>query len=170
MTGSSSAVPVVFIGPMAAGKSRIGHQVAQDLGLEFIDTYAVIVEQHGPISDIFATSGEEHFRQLEADVIARALQSDAIVSIGGGGVLHPATRELLADAVVVYLSVDAESVKSRLGGGKRPLLKNGLDDWQRIYDERRSTYEELATIHIDTSNRDIDAIADEIAAWVRGKL
>ena len=166
----TASLPVVLIGPMAAGKSRIGSRVAEVLGVQFIDTDKVIVDEHGAISDIFATDGEERFRQLEAAAIAAALEADAIISIGGGGVLHPATRALLADAAVVYLSVDADAVKSRIGGGKRPLLKNGLDDWLRIYDERRPTYEELATIHIDTSNRDIDSIADEVAAWVRGKL
>ncbi|MFT2816190.1 shikimate kinase [Leifsonia sp. A12D58] len=166
-------LPVVLIGPMAAGKSKIGSRVAAVLDLPFIDTDMVIVDRHGAISDIFAAEGEEHFRELEAEAIAEALGAGAgagaIISIGGGGVLHPATRELLADAAVVYLSVDADSVKSRIGGGKRPLLKNGLADWLRIYEERRPTYEELATIHIDTSNRDIDSIADEVAAWVRGK-
>ena len=166
----SAVLPVVVIGPMAAGKSRIGSRVAETLGVPFIDTDKVIVDEHGAISDIFATEGEDRFRELEAEAIATALNTEAIISIGGGGVLHPATRELLADTAVVYLSVDADSVTSRIGGNKRPLLKNGLADWLRIYDERRPTYEALATITIDTSNRDIDSIADDVAAWVRGKL
>ena len=58
--------PIVLIGPMAVGKSALGHQLAQQLGAPFVDTDSVIVENHGSIADIFAGRGEHAFREIEA--------------------------------------------------------------------------------------------------------
>jgi len=159
--------PMVFIGPMAAGKSRIGKRVAAGLGVPFVDTDKRVVAEHGPIKNIFAEHGEDRFRELERAAIVQALGSAGVVSLGGGAVLDPATQADLGACTVVFLSASAEAVKSRITGSKRPLLKNGIDDWQRIFDERRPIYEALASIHIDTSNRPIDQIADEIVAWAK---
>lgn len=166
-----SRLPLVFIGPMAAGKSKIGKRVARALGLSFLDTDKIIVAAHGPIPDIFEREGEAYFRQVERDAVVEALQSGAVISLGGGAVLDEQTRSDLGQATVVFLTVRASAVEARLGGTRRPLLSagpaGGLGDWQRIYDERRPIYEELASIRFDTSNRPIDAIVDEVVTWVR---
>jgi shikimate kinase len=72
-------------------------------------------------------------------------------------VLSELTRERLKAATVVYLSTDGRHIKSRLTGGKRPLLKNGFDDWTRIYDERKPIYESVADITINTSGQSLAA-------------
>ncbi|MGY4856986.1 shikimate kinase [Cryobacterium sp. AP23] len=160
--------PLVFIGPMASGKSKIGRRVARSLRVPFVDTDKVIVAAHGPITQIFAQHGEEHFRVLERDTVAQALQRQrVIVSLGGGAVLDPATRALLRRSTVISLSTTAEAVRTRTKNAKRPLLANDPDAWQRIYDERRPLYEALASIHFDTSTRPVDAIAADIVKWVR---
>ena len=160
--------PLVFIGPMASGKSKIGRRVARTLRVPFIDTDKDIVAAHGPITEIFAQHGEDHFRALERAAVAAALQRDrVIVSLGGGAVLDPATRADLRRATVVSLSTTAEAVRNRTKNAKRPLLAAGPDAWQRIYDERRPLYEALASIHFDTSTRPVDAIAADIVKWVR---
>lgn len=159
--------PMVFIGPMAAGKTRIGKRVAAALGVPFVDTDKRVVAGHGPIKDIFAEHGEERFRELERAAVVEALGSAGVVSLGGGAVLDPATQTDLRTCTVVFLSATPEAVKSRITGSKRPLLHNGIADWQRIFDERRPIYEALARIHIDTSNRPIDGIVDEIVTWAK---
>ena len=166
-------LPLVFIGPMAAGKSKIGKRVARALGLSFMDTDKIIVAAHGPIPEIFEREGEAYFRQIEREAVVEALAGGSVVSLGGGAVLDTQTRSDLARASVVFLTVRASVVEARLGGTRRPLLSagpaGGLGDWQRIYDERRPIYEELASIRFDTSNRPIDGIVDEIVTWVREK-
>jgi shikimate kinase len=82
-------------------------------------------------------------------------------------VLDPATQADLLACTVVYLSATPEAVASRIAGSKRPLLQNGVHDWQRIFDERRPIYEALASNHIDTSNRPIEKIAAEIVTWAK---
>ena len=160
--------PLVFIGPMASGKSKIGRRVARTLRVPFIDTDKDIVAAHGPITEIFARHGEEHFRALERAAVAAALQRErAIVSLGGGAVLDPATRADLRAATVISLSTTADAVRNRTKNAKRPLLAAGPDAWQQIYDERRPLYEALASITFDTSTRPVDAIAADIVKWVR---
>lgn len=159
--------PLVFIGPMAAGKTEIGKRVARQLEVPFIDTDKRIVAAYGPISEIFEREGEEYFRVLEREVVSEALGEEAVVSLGGGAVLHLETREELAECSVVFLSATAEAVESRIDTGTRPLLKNGIQDWQRIYDQRLPIYEALASIRFDTSERPVDDLAADIVAWVR---
>lgn len=162
-----SLYPLVFIGPMAAGKSKIGRRVARGLGVPYLDTDKLIVERYGPISEIFSREGEDYFRVIERGVVADALREQGIVSLGGGAVLDPGTQSDLADHTVVYLSVTARAASKRIGGKKRPLLSGGIADWERIFTERRPIYESLASIHFDTSHRPISSIADEIVTWVR---
>jgi len=159
--------PLVFIGPMAAGKSKIGKRVARGLGVPFVDTDKVIAARYGPISEIFAREGEDYFRVIERTVVAEALLAPSVVSLGGGAVLDADTQSDLAEHTVIYLSVNAKAVAKRIGGAKRPLIAGGITDWQRIFDQRRPLYERLASIHFDTSHRPIGGIADEIVAWVR---
>ncbi|WP_370250091.1 shikimate kinase [Cryobacterium sp. HLT2-28] len=160
-------LPLVLIGPMASGKSKVGRRVAKALDLPFIDTDTRIVAAHGPIREIFETQGEERFRALERQAVADAVAEDAVVSLGGGAVLDPASQAALARCTVIYLSVSANAVRARIGGGKRPLLKDGLADWKRIYAERRPLYEALANVRFDTSHRPLDVIARDVVKWVR---
>jgi len=162
---SGGGPPVVLIGPMGAGKTRIGKRVARILGTGFLDTDRMVVAEHGAIVDIFDAHGEPHFRGLERAAVARALESDDVVALGGGAILDADTRDALASHRVVLVTVTPEAVASRLGDGRRPLVRNGLADWERIYAERRPYYEQLARLTVDTSHRPIDAIAQEVAAW-----
>jgi len=166
-TSPGPLFPLVFIGPMAAGKTKIGRRVAKELRIPFVDTDKRIVERYGPIAEIFDREGEDYFRVIEREIVAEALDEDAVVSLGGGAVLNTDTRAELALAGVVYLSVDATTAAQRIGGRKRPLVRNGIGDWQRIFDERRPVYEGLADIHFDTSKRSVGDIADDIVTWVR---
>ena len=148
---------VVLVGPMGVGKTTVGKKLAKALKVPFIDTDAVVVAEHGEISQIFETQGEPAFRALEEAAVAAAITEPSVVATGGGVVLSAVTRELLKAATVIYLSTDGRHIKSRLTGGKRPLLKNGFDDWTRIYDERKPIYESVADITINTSGQSLAA-------------
>jgi len=166
---SDDRPPIVFIGPMGAGKTRLGKRVARILNRGFTDTDKEIVARYGSIADIFETHGEPHFRTLERDAVAEALTSSNVVSLGGGAVLDTDTRAQLAGLPVVYLTVTAEAVADRLRDGKRPLVRDGIESWQRIFDARRSIYEGLAGHVVDTSGRKMDDVAEEVVAWLRSR-
>ena len=81
----SAQGPVVLVGLPGAGKSKVGRLLAERLGVDHIDTDALVVEREGrPIADIFATDGEAAFRVMETEAVADALTHDAVVSLGGG--------------------------------------------------------------------------------------
>lgn len=161
----SGRPPVVLIGPMGAGKTRVGRRVARILRTGFVDTDKVIVAAHGPIPAIFASQGEAHFRALERAAVVDALAGDDVVALGGGAVLDDRTRADLTDHRVVLVTVTPEAVAPRIANSRRPLLRDGLTDWERIYAERRHLYEQLARLTVDTSHRPLDAVAKEVAAW-----
>jgi shikimate kinase len=144
--------PVVLIGPMGVGKTTIGKKLAKRLELPFIDTDQLIIAEHGAIPEIFAKQGEVAFREIEAQVVLQALGQQAVIATGGGAVLNGDTQRNLKSAYVIYLATDGKHMKSRLSHTKRPLLANGMEDWVRIYAERKPLYESLADFEIDTSN------------------
>lgn len=163
----SEGAVVVLIGAPGAGKTRTGKRLARRLGVEFIDTDKRIVAAHGPISTIFEERGEPHFRTIERDIVAEALRENAVVTLGGGAILDPRTQAELADKLVVQLTVSAEAVEARIAGGKRPLLKDGIEAWSALVAARQPLYDSLSQLTVDTTNQPLDRVARRIADWVR---
>ena len=157
---------LVLVGPMGAGKTTVGRILAEQLGVRARDTDADVEAAEGrAVSDIFVESGEEAFRTIEAAAVAEALRThDGVVSLGGGAVLDPATRELLAPLPVVFLQVGlAEAVRRvGLGSGRPLLLGNVRARIKALLDERTPIYESVATFTVDTDGRTPDEVADEI--------
>jgi shikimate kinase len=157
---------VVLIGPPGSGKTKLGKRVAKHLGLAFVDTDKVVVAEHGPIAAIFEIHGEPHFRAIERRAVSEALGRDAVVSLGGGAILDPATQADLSEHRVALITVQAAAVSRRIAGSKRPLV-NSLESWVALVEARREIYERLADRTWDTSSRPLDGIAVEIAQWVK---
>ena len=157
---------LVFIGPSGAGKTRIGKRVARLLEVPFTDTDSLVVHEHGPIPEIFREHGEPHFRALERLAVERGLAGDGVLSLGGGAVLDIDTQADLLERRVVLLTISPEAVESRLGGD-RPLVKNGLKDWNALNAPRWEIYDRLADVTFDTSFRASEEIAEEVAGWAR---
>ena len=165
------AQPLVLIGPMASGKSRTGRRLARRLDLSFADTDTLFEKRFGEIRSYFDAYGEAAFRAAEREVVRDAIAAGGVIATGGGAILHPDTQRDLAACAVAYLSISAEAVAARIASDtKRPLLvSGGVEQWSAIYEQRRALYEQLGTIHIDTSHRPMEAIADELAAWYRSR-
>ncbi|MEY4451089.1 MAG: hypothetical protein RLZZ380_210 [Actinomycetota bacterium] len=155
---------IVLVGPMGVGKTTIGKKLAKRLGLPFIDTDAVISKQYGPIPEIFSQQGEAVFREYEEQCVIDSISEPAVVATGGGAVLSEHSRAAFTQTVVVYLTTDGKHMASRLSGGSRPLLKDGINDWRRIFESRRSLYEQVADLTIDTSRIALKSIVEEIVS------
>lgn len=153
---------IVLIGPMGVGKTTIGRKLARALNVDFVDTDALIIAEYGKIEDIFENSGEETFRAYELNALKRAVSNPGVVATGGGAVISPEAQKVLADSTVIYLATDGRHIGSRLRHGNRPLIQNGIEDWRRIYNERKSTYSALADIEVDTSTQPLAATIAEI--------
>ncbi len=157
---------IVLVGPMGVGKTTIGKKLARALGKTFVDTDSLVTAEHGEIAEIFSKQGEPAFRSLETQALRKALESDSVVATGGGVVLSAENQSLLRQHWVVYLSTDGKHMASRLSHGNRPLLKNGLDDWRRIYDERRPIYEQLANFEVATAGKSVAQCVLEIKEMI----
>jgi shikimate kinase len=157
---------IVLIGPMGAGKTTVGALLAERLDLTVRDTDQDVEAAEGrAISEIFVDSGEDAFRALERAAVAEALAThDGVLSVGGGAVLDPTTRERLAGHDVVFLRVGLSDAVTRVGlGSSRPLLLGNVRSRiKALLDERTPVYESVATLVVDTDGRSPDDVADEI--------
>jgi shikimate kinase len=148
---------IVLVGPMGVGKSTVGQLLAERLGTGYRDTDDDIVAAQGrTIAEIFVEEGEPAFRAIEKQAVHEALAGhDGVLALGGGAVLDPDTRALLAGQRVVYLSMDVEEAVKRTGlNAARPLLAiNPRKQWRELMEARRHLYEEVATAVVATDGR-----------------
>jgi shikimate kinase len=166
---------VVLIGMMGAGKSTIGRRMAARLRLPFTDADTEIEAAAGmSIPDIFETHGEPHFRDGEARVIARLLESGpAVIATGGGAFMREETRGRIRDkAVSIWLKANAEIIMKRVRRrSDRPLLQNADPEGtvNRLLGEREPVY---GTADLTILSRDVphDKIVDECIEALHAKL
>ncbi|WP_279325033.1 shikimate kinase AroK [Avibacterium gallinarum] len=160
---------IFLVGPMGAGKSTIGRQLAQMLGMDFIDTDAEIEQRAGAdISWIFDVEGEEGFRKREERIINELTQKQGIVlSTGGGAVMSKENRNhLSARGIVIYLETTVEKQFQRTQRDKkRPLLQDVEDPRQVLEDLskiRNPLYQEVADITLPTDDQSAKVMANQL--------
>ena len=161
-----------LVGPMGAGKSAIGKELARILERPFHDTDAVIQARTGAdIGFIFDREGEAGFRRRERDVLDELTAlDDAVVATGGGAVLDADNRRhLAARGTVVYLFTSVASQVARTRAGRnRPLLDT--DDPEArlaaLFAVRDPLYREVADFVVDTDGRRRAAVAEEIIGLI----
>ena len=145
---------VVLVGFMGAGKTTVGHIMAERLGQPFVDSDVLIEQRLGrDIRDIFRTEGEPYFRQLEHDTVAGLVRGpDAVIALGGGAVEDPRSRAVLRNARVVYLRVSYDEALARVKSDEfRPMLHR--PDLDEVYKRRLSAYEDISVLTVDTDGR-----------------
>ena len=158
---------VALTGFMGSGKTTVGKVLADFLGCPFMDLDDLVVKKAGKsIPDIFAQDGEPAFRQLEAQVLRKTVEkyaeSTAVLALGGGAVLAPASAALLHEKTVcIYLRATLDTLLTRLAGetAGRPLADASLAD--RLA-SREPIYEKTAHVIIDTDGLSPDEVADEM--------
>jgi shikimate kinase len=159
---------VFLVGPMGSGKTAVGRRLAVALSLPFVDTDAEIEARTGvDIPLIFEKEGEARFRERETEVIDELTRTGpCVLATGGGAILAPANRERLRErGIVVYLRTSVAMQASRVRSGRnRPLLA-GVDPATRLaqlMQTRAPLYESCAHLVVDTDNRRVRSVADEI--------
>jgi shikimate kinase len=161
---------VVLVGPPGAGKTTVGRRLATRLGVDFRDTDADVEAAAGaPVYDVFIDQGEEAFRALERAAVATAVvEHEGVLALGGGSIMDPGTRALLAPQRVVFLDVGVAQAARRVGFARdRPLLiGNPRGQWLRLMQERRPFYEEVATVTVSTDSGTPDDIVELVVARV----
>ena len=161
---------MAIVGYMGSGKSTVGRIVAEDLSWDFVDLDAVVAERAGlSIPEIFESSGEPHFRNLERLALLDALDgfSERVVACGGGVVINSRNRARLLEVPTVFLWEDADLLYRRTRGPGRPLRGASFEDFARRYAERLPYYLEVAALQLEPDNRPPRRIADKIIEWLR---
>jgi len=159
---------IFLVGPMGAGKSAVGRQLARALHLDFADSDDEIEARTGvDIPFIFEKEGEEGFRRREAAVIDElTMRENLVLATGGGAVIDTQSRNFLGGrGFVVYLFTSvAQQLQRTQRGRERPLLQNA--DPQAVLDklmaQRDPMYREIADLVVSTDGRRVNAVVREI--------
>ncbi|CAL4323872.1 Shikimate kinase 1 [Buchnera aphidicola (Pterocallis alni)] len=158
-----------LIGPMGAGKSTIGRQLAKELNMDFYDSDQEIEKRTGvDISWVFDIEGEEGFRKREEKIINELTSINKIVlATGGGSILSKKIRNVLsARGIIIYLKVTIEQQLIRTKMSKNRPLLNGSQPKEVILKDisiaRNPLYEEISDIIVHTDNKSTKAIVYQI--------
>jgi shikimate kinase len=152
---------------MGSGKTTIGKILAARFNVNFIDTDAMVVKSAGlPISEIFATAGEAHFRKLEQIAVLAAIsESPSIISTGGGCVVTPEVLQALQSSThMVWLRLTPQQAYERIKEDQgRPLLQtaNPLQKFTDLLAAREGYYAH-AHITADAGGNDPQKTANAI--------
>ena len=155
---------IFLIGPMGAGKTTMGRQLAKKLHLDFIDSDHAIEEHTGAdIALIFEKEGEQGFRVREQAIIDELTQKNNIVlATGGGVVMDEKNREhLKSRGTVIYLHSDVQNlIKRTRHDKKRPLLQtpNPAARLKELMIIREPLYRATADLVINTGDKSIHSV------------
>jgi len=159
---------IILIGPMGAGKTTIGRQIARIFSYDFYDSDREIEERTGAsIPLIFEMEGESGFRKREQNIISDLCQKNHMVlATGGGAVLREKNQKTLSSSgTVVYLCADIDDLLERTAKDKnRPLLQteNPKETLKKILIERDPIYSELADIILATNKMTVHSAVKEL--------
>lgn len=159
---------IFLVGPMGAGKTTIGKQLAAAKNLDFYDSDHEIEARTGvTIPHIFDVEGEEGFRHREEDIIDELSQKQNIVlATGGGAVIREINRQhLKSRGTVIYLHADIEQLLERTSRDKnRPLLQteNPRQKLEELMAAREPLYRDIADIIINTEQQAVGNVVNHI--------
>jgi len=165
---------IFLVGPMGAGKTSVGRQLAKVLKRDFFDSDKEIEDRTGvSIPTIFDIEGESGFRGREQQIIDELTQSDKVVlATGGGAVLNKETQKALQSrGVVFYLSASIDQLFQRTHRDRnRPLLQTD-DPKQKItelLEIRDPIYRSVADFVIETDGQSVRKVVDDILKQLEG--
>jgi shikimate kinase len=168
---------VVLIGFMGAGKTTVGSALARSLGWKFLDLDDLIEQrEHKRVAEIFSSSGEAAFREMESVALTALLQgrdisSDLVLALGGGAFARKQNRDALssAGAITVLLEAPVEELRRRCQAEQkiRPLA---MDDsrFAGLFAARRADYS-LARFSVQTLDRSVQQVTAEIEELLKAE-
>lgn len=166
---------IFFVGFLGAGKSTLARNLGKLFCRPYVDTDQLVERALGmSVCDVFASRGEEGFRDEETKVLeGLASRKSLLVSCGGGVVERAENCELMHRmGVVVYLDGDlSDSLRQMRCPERRPDLGD-ISHAKALFWHRRPLYQQTADITIDIRNRTFEQVASESGQllWERGLL
>ena len=165
---------IVLTGMMGTGKTVVGKKIAQKLNMKYIGTDEIIEKDVGmSIPKIFKRKGEPYFRDVETKAVKCVALLDNFVIDTGGGVVQRSENmeELERNGVIICLTASPEAILRRTSKTNyRPLLNvdDPVSEIEKLLKKRERFYKRCSRM-IDTSNKRIEEIVDEIIKFVSEK-
>lgn len=159
---------IVLIGFMGAGKTTVSDYLSTMFAMKIVEMDQMIVEREGmSIPDIFATYGEEYFRDQETRLLMELQEeSNLVISCGGGTALRECNvAEMKKNGRVVLLTASPEVILERVkDSDDRPVLqgRKTVKDITELMEQRRERYEAAADIVIQTDHKSVLQICEEL--------
>jgi XRE family aerobic/anaerobic benzoate catabolism transcriptional regulator len=174
---SARSSRVALVGLRGAGKSTLGHMLAEDLGYPFVELSREIEKFAGcGISEIQALYGQNAYRRYERRALEEAIQiyPEAVIATPGGIVSDVATFNLLlAHCTTVWLQAQPEDHMRRVvaQGDMRPMAasREAMADLKSILAGRAAFYSK-AELRVDTSAQPLEGTFRTLRQVVRDAL
>jgi XRE family aerobic/anaerobic benzoate catabolism transcriptional regulator len=170
VTGSMRLPTVALLGLRGAGKTSVGRRLARSLRVPFVELDRRVEEAAGlTLGEIFALHGEQYYRRLEAEALARVLREGPLVlATGGGLVTSPSTySRLRRRTLCVWLRANPEDHWNRVvqQGDRRPMAEHpqAMAELRRLLQSREPLYAMAAHV-VQTSGRDLEEVVEAVAA------
>lgn len=163
---------IVLIGFMGAGKTTVSDYLSTMFAMDIVEMDQVIADREEmSIPDIFATYGEEYFRNLETNLlIEMQSRKNTVISCGGGAALRERNvAEMKKNGRVVLLTASPETIYERVkDSDDRPVLngRKNVEGISELMEQRREKYEAAADIVINTDNKNVLQICEELVQRV----
>lgn len=167
MDDNSMKSNIVLIGMAGAGKSTVGAQLGQRLGLHFADVDTLIeADQKMPLQQLLGDLGGQGFRQLEEKILLSLNFSKHVLATGGSAIYSEAgMNHLKKSSVLVLLDVSLAVVKQRVGDfSDRGLVKNVTQSFDDLFLERQPLYRRHADCIVECSDLSVAEICTSIEA------
>lgn len=159
---------IFLIGFMGCGKSTVAAKLHREYQMQIVEMDETIVECEGmSIPEIFDKKGEKYFRDVESGLIQEIQKNNGqVVSCGGGVVLREENvTEMKKNGKIVLLTAKPETILKRVANDEnRPLLKGRktVDGISELMEQRRGRYEAAADVIVETDDKEIREICEEI--------
>ena len=159
---------VALVGATGAGKTTISDYLSTMFAMEVVEMDQLIAEREGmSISDIFETYGEEYFRNMETNLLIEMQEKkNVIISCGGGVAMRERNvAEMKKNGRVVLLTAHPQTILDRVkDSDDRPLLNGhkNVEYIEQLMEARREKYEAAADIVVDTDNKTVLQICEDL--------
>ena len=171
----------ILIGFKHVGKSTIGERASKELQLPFIDLDREIEKTHSQRTgnsltcrEIYASQGEQHFRDLEHETLGTILSSEeqALIALGGGTPMDPRNQQLIENHRTILISSPQEMVYERIMLRGKPAFfspdENPYQTFERIWEERKKVYEKISATTVQ-NNGSLDEVVEHLVQTIKNK-
>lgn len=160
---------VVLIGMPCSGKTTIGALLAEELGLEFVDTDRRIEQRIGDtLQNVLEKRGYMALRNIEEQTLLKEVIKDKVIATGGSAVYsHAGMNHLKSDATVIFLDLPQQQLENRMSNfSTRGIARKPGQSFTSLFAERRKLYLRYADIQVDCFGLTIAQLLDKLVVLV----